>query len=811
VATSVFGGLRVVDFSQGMAGPLATMVLADHGADVVKVEPPGGDWARTMPGHQMWNRGKKSVVLDLHRDADLEAARRLIDDADVALTASSRLSLDALGLTPEQRDRRHPRLIHCRITGFGLATGHEGLRPYEAVVAARAGRMNGNDALSGLASTTAQDRPIFVAAPINSYAAAMLAVQGITAALIARLVSGRGRTVDTSLLDGATAATMRLRFERGEGAAVRDPGVPRDLVHQGIVLCFLTAECADGRYIQMCARQDDHFRNWLTALGLAEMLGEERFAGAPLNFRSESDIRELEHCIRSRMRQRTRDEWMRLFIEDFDVGADPFLTPAEFLEHPQMVLNGRVVDVADPARGAIRQLGLLVALGATPGHIESPAPALGEHQGILDAVPVQVSPRRASAAESLAEPPVPLPLAGITILELAFFLAAPLGATLLAELGARVIKVEPPGGDPFRRVGLEFVHLVHGKESIAIDLKSADGRRIVHELVARSDAILHSFRPGVVERLGMDYESVRRINPTIVYAYGSAYGSEGPQAHRAAFHSTPNALNGGGIIQAGRGNAPVDDSYPDPCSGLAVGVALAMALLVRARHGIGQYVETTMLCSSGYVHSNNLVHYAGVPEPAIPDQQQMGPRALYRLYRCDDGWLFLGALQEHEVSSLGMALGGPSWFSDLAASSSGDPIADAELATRLEAVFAGDSALHWEALFKRHGVPAASAGDGTIEQFLVGEQLVHAGEHPGFGTYWQLPPRIRFSDCAMPHGTPTACGEHTQPILAELGYSAAAIAGLVAAGVVFPATGGTKPPPPGAPACDGEPSPRHRV
>jgi crotonobetainyl-CoA:carnitine CoA-transferase CaiB-like acyl-CoA transferase len=781
----VFAGTRVIDFSQGMAGPLATMVLADYGADVIKVEPPGGDWARGLPGFLMWNRGKRSVVLDLHDPHDVDTARSLIGSADVVLTASPRLPIDDLGLAEATLRARHPRLIHCRITGFGLASSHNDLRAYEGVVAARSGRMNGNDALSGRAVSTPAGRPIYVAAPINSYGAAMLAVQGITAALISRLKTGGGRIVDTSLLDGAVAATMRLRFERNDDNATvtAQEAARRELIYQGIVLTFLTAECADGRYIQMCARQDDHFRNWLTAIGLEALLHDERFARGPLHFLSQGDIDELETLIQDRMLERTQAEWMKLFIEEYDVGADPFLTPEEFLQHPQLVLNDRVVEIEDGAAGRVRQLGPLALLSETPASIRSSAPSLGEHQQLLLSPDADLDALMQSDDAAVVAPAGALPLAGITVIEAAYFLAAPLGATLLAELGATVIKVEPPSGDPFRRIGLEFVHLVHGKRSIAVDLKAAEGRRILHQLLARSDVLLHSFRPGVAERLGMDYETVHGINPRLVYVYGSAYGSAGPQAHRAAFHSTPNALNGGGILQAGRGNPPVDDSYPDPCSGLAVAVAMTLALYARARYDVGQYVETTMLCSSGYVHSNHLVRHPGMSDPPAPDGGQFGTDALYRLYPCAEGWLFLGIVQPAERDALGEALGSPSWFAELAQAVR-DQGRDEPLAAHLSATFAVKPAAEWERLLQRHGVPAASAGDGNIEQFLVRENLVESGEHPAFGTYWRLPTRVRFSDSAPLPRTPTACGEYTDRILAELGYSAEEVSALAAAGVV---------------------------
>ena len=794
--SGVFDGLKVIEVSQGMAGPLAAMVLADNGAEVVKLEPPGGDWARRCPGFLMWNRGKRSAVADLRDGADRRAALRLIDGADVLITALPPGSAREDGLGPADLAGRNPALVHCAISGFGLAASHEDLRPYEWIVSAKSGRLMGNDRLSGMARDSHRGRPIYVAAPINCYGAAMLAVQGITAALIARMETGAGQRVDTSLLDGAAAATMRLRFERRGDAVVPVERVAgHGLVHQGITLTFLTAECADGRYIQMCARQDEHFRNWLAALGLGAVLDEERYREVPLGFRSEADIRELEARIRARMRAKTQAEWMRVFVEDFDVPADPFLTPDEFLRHPQLVLNERVVEIDDPVFGPVRQLGPLVLFTGTPSRIGPAAPRLGEHQSILaTAAAPAPAPAPATPAPAVGPAPAPAPaarggapkapLAGVTILEVAYFLAAPWGATLLAELGARVIKVEPLTGDPFRRIGLEVVHQVHGKESIVVDLKTPSGREILHRLVLGSDALLHSFRPGVAERLGMDYETLHAIHPRLVYLYGASYGSKGPHSHRAAFHSTPNALNGGGIIQAGRGNPPVDDSYGDPCSGLAVGVALALGVYAERRYGLGQYLETTMLCSGGYVHSNDMVSYAGRPDRLLPDGEQRGPHALCRLYPCRDGWIFLAVVQDKEWRALATAVGCPEWLADDRYADHAARLRhDADLSGRLAGIFARAPAREWEERLAP-GVPVASAADGNMEEFVVREGLVSGDQHPAFGEYWRLPPRVRFSAAPNRAGGPCALGEHTDAILEEFGYGEAERDALKAAGVV---------------------------
>ncbi|MEX2627906.1 MAG: CoA transferase, partial [Ilumatobacteraceae bacterium] len=367
----VFEGLRVVDLSTGMAGPMATMVLADHGADVLKLEPRDGDWARELPAFAMWNRQKRSACVDLRRDRELVA--ELLATADVVVMGAD---LDAPGSPVVDHDSavaRNPGLVRCGIGGLAR-TGPQARSPraYEGIVAAATGRMWGLDQLSGGQPGPTYDEPAFTAAPVAAYGASQLAVQGILAALLQRRRTGRGQRVETSLLDGAMAFLMRQELSRGEGGESR---AISPAMHRGIELCFLTAECSDGRYIQMCARQDAHFKNWLHALDLGDVLSEERYRDAPMGIPTVADVDELRERIAARMRTRTQSEWMRVFTEDYDVGADPFLTPGEFLEHPDMVANDRIVEIDDPHRGRVRQIGALVWMSETPAAITRPAPS----------------------------------------------------------------------------------------------------------------------------------------------------------------------------------------------------------------------------------------------------------------------------------------------------------------------------------------------------------------------------------------------------------------------------------------------------
>jgi crotonobetainyl-CoA:carnitine CoA-transferase CaiB-like acyl-CoA transferase len=429
-----------------------------------------------------------------------------------------------------------------------------------------------------------------------------------------------------------------------------------------------------------------------------------------------------------------------------------------------------VVTVDDVEVGRVRQVGLLAELRDTPGRVRAGAPPLG--------ATAAAAVRAEWAHRDDARPPGPAgdaaPLAGVTVLEAAHFVAGPLAGSLLAELGARVIKLEPLAGDPFRRTGSQSVKFLLGKESISLDLKHPAAAAILDALIDRSDVFVHSFRPRVPDRLGMGYERLAARNPQLLYVCASAYGSRGPQRDRTAFHSTPTALSGAGIVQAGRGNPPVDDSFPDPGGALAVATAVLLALHARARTGRGQYVETTMLTSAGYVMSAETVSYAGRPPVEMPDGGQHGPNAYYRLYACAQGWLFLAAARDCDrmaLRALVPELGGAR--------------DDAAVTAALAGTFARGPAAAWASRLADSGVPAVVVTGTGSEQWLADQHLLAPGESPAFGRFWRLPPKIRFDAAAAPPpGAPAALGEHSEPLLAELGWSAEDVAALVRDGVV---------------------------
>src|SRR5690606_823207 len=195
--------------------------------------------------------------------------------------------------------------------------------------------------------------------------------------------------------------------------------------------------------------------------------------------------------------------------------------------------------------------------------------------------------------------------------------------------------------DPFRRTGLQSAKFVQGKHSVTLDLKAPDGAEALRRLIARADVVVHSFRSAPARKLGLDADTVLAANPQAVHLYAASYGSNGPQRDRAALHSTPNALSGGGIKQAGRGHPPANDSYADPGSALGAATAILLGLWARHVTGAGQALETTMLTSTGYIHSHDLVASNGHIEHSVADAEQRGLAPWYRLYRAADGWVFV--------------------------------------------------------------------------------------------------------------------------------------------------------------------------
>ncbi|HKE76584.1 MAG TPA: CoA transferase, partial [Acidimicrobiales bacterium] len=568
-------GLRVVDCSWGTAGPRATGLLADYGADVLWVEPPGGDRLRRLDpaAASVFNRGKRSVEVDLKDPDQRDRVAGLVARADV-LVHSWRPGVAArLGLDYADLHDAHPGLVVCSISGFGPDGPWRELPGHEALIHALVGTM--------AEQPGHRDGPIFEALPFASIGAAYLAVIGVLAALYRRHDDAVGRHVETSLLDGALAYLSMLWGARAGAAG----GMPAPGAHRIVARSF---RCQDDEYIGVHTGAVGAFGRLMVALGLDDRIPPSATGldlGVPL---TAEQLRILETDIHDIFASRPRADWVRL-LRDADVCAIEHLRPCLVFDTEQAKVNEMVVVVDDPVLGRVEQVAPPAKLANTPGEVRSPAPRVGAD----DAAALDPTTWPSGASGECDERPI---LDGVRILDLGAFYAGPYSSRLLADLGADVIKVEPVVGDPLRGMERPFFSAQAGKRSLAANLKDEGLAPAVQRLLAWADVVHHNMRPGAAERLGLGYDQVRAVNPSIVYLYAPGWGSSGPDRLRQSFAPMLSNYVGIGLECAGQFNPPLfPTGNEDPGNGLLGAVGVLLALLHRQRTGEGQYVENPQL------------------------------------------------------------------------------------------------------------------------------------------------------------------------------------------------------------------------
>ncbi|MGE3413903.1 MAG: CaiB/BaiF CoA transferase family protein [Dehalococcoidia bacterium] len=805
-------GIRVIDLSSGQAAGLATMVLADFGADVIKVEGPEGDPARAEAAAPMWLRGKRSVTLDLEAGEGRERLRELVRGADVVVSSELQETAAARGADYATLRELNRGLVYTSVTGWGLGGPYASYPADEALVAAKSGRMQ---ALSGVVR---RDGPAYVAVRNGHHAATQSAIAGTLAALLVRERTGHGQLVETSLLRGQLPYDFRTLM-----SAQLTPRYPALLGNDPYasfapdtmpMLGYQPAQTQDGRWIQFANLLEHLVQSSLVAMDLVEeVLTNPRYAGVP-NGLDETAREEVRNLILERMRERPAAEWMERFQENGNVAAEIVGTAQEAMRHPDMEANHEVVDREDPRLGKVRQLGLLARLTKTPGEVGGPAPDAGaDTSEVLGEAP----PTAWRPPEGLPERRPSHPLEGVTVLEFATIIAAPLGASLLGDLGARVIKVEPvDGGDPMRGLGVGLGAMfgvsktTGSKESICIDLKAESGREIVRRLMADADVIIHNYRPGVPERLGIGYEQAREVRPDIVWVSVNGYGPDGPGAHRPSAHPIPGAVCGGALMQSGSGWPPAtasieelreasrwfsraNEANPDPNTSMVVASSALLGLVARQRTGEGQPIFISMLGANGYANADDFLSYEGKAERPTIDAGLCGTGPLHRLYRARDGWVMLSAASDDGWRAFCLAanaddLGADARFRD----GTGRAEHGAALADALEGLFATRDADEWESMLTAAGVGCVRAdGYANAGQFLLEDPHARANElvvdatHAQWGPYQRWGATWRFSDTPAHPRAGVLAGQHTDALLAEYGYTAAEVTALRESGVVW--------------------------
>jgi len=809
MSPEALSGIRVVGLSNTIAGVRASQLLADFGAEVVEIEPVGGSPLRIDPAWPLWDRRKKSIELDLKAPEDLEVAGRLAAAADVVIDTFRPGVAERLGLGYEGLASRNPRLVYTSITGFGRQGPLADLQGYEPLALAKIG------GLQAFGRMVERPGPAMPVIQYGSFSAAQTALHGTLAALYEREASGRGQWVETSVLQGLAAHDtfnwfVRVISEKFPGAFTRAAAVVDGVPSGGLAFRLVAGLTADGRWLQFSQTSEHLFRAFMRAVGLDWMFDDPKWCTLP-DFEDVAQRVKYWEMLLEAIHSRTLAEWQAVFDDDPNVWGELYRHGIELLDHPQMIHDGWVMDVVEGSNPPMRQLAPMVKMSKTPGR-SGTAPARNANAPELRARPAPAVPDSGTEEVSCRAP-----LEGVTVVELSLYYAAPFGATILGELGARVIKLEPLAGDQHRYMLPEFpetaaIKVLQGKESVAVDLATDEGRQIAYDIIARADAVLQSYRAGAAERLGVDPDRLMAVNPNLVYLTSPGYGSGGPCGHRPAYAPTIAAAAGMGWRNAA-GTIPEDPGmslddmkansmrlraassgfgHPDGFASLGVATALLLGLVARQRGAGGQTMKTSMLSTTAHALADDMIDYAGRWPAVSAGPDFYGLSALYRLYEAADGWIFLAAPTQREWTRFSAAIEDRV---DIArdprfATADERQRHNQELAEVLRRVFLDGAARAWEEMLRKADVGCVEVCSGPYEDWLLDPNggrasgFVTETTHPLIGDHPRLAPLVRFSRSATRADAACLVGQHTRSVLSEFGYSNDRIDELAERGII---------------------------
>jgi crotonobetainyl-CoA:carnitine CoA-transferase CaiB-like acyl-CoA transferase len=774
----ILHGLKVLDLSWGISGPMTGMLLADHGAQVTKIEPPGGDPFAGLSGSRVWLRGKRRATLDLNDPADRDVVKALARDADVVIESFGPGVAASLGIDHETLMAENPRLVHCSITGYGESGRHSDRPAYDALVAARTGqmfesrgivgttigRLSGTEVMEGYEAppgcNVGADRegPLFGGLPWISVATFYNASVAINAALLAREMTGRGQHVHTSLMQGVLATTLGAwqRAERadreGWNSWIFDPRCPKGFF-QG----------SDGVWTH----------HWVPLpsfiLGAAELDSLDSEAelspprDAPMRISPAVDDMVVMHAYYEQMQEAVAkfpgEDWAKLAAR-VGVPVQVVRSPEDALLDPLLIEDGSVVEV-----DGIRMVGRSYQFEKTPAPPIGGVAAPGAHTEEIRAEAAALSAPTPAAVPSGRS--INSPLEGVVVLDLGLAVAGPFGTQLLADLGATVIKVNNRLFDSFWMQTSIAMCCNRGKQSIMIDLKRPEGMAVLHKLLETADVVQHNMRYDAAKNLGVDYESLKKLKPDLIYCHTRGHDPE--RMLLPGNDQTGAALAGSSWMEGGveAGNMPIwpNTSLGDTGNGYLSAIGILQALLHRQRTGEGQFLDTSIL----YAHLlNSSMTWLGADgtrsdRPQL-DAMQLGWNDRYRLHETAGGWLCVALVTDQHVSDFARITGG-----DLMSRSAGA----------------------WFDELDAAGVPCEVANQDFVLSFFDDPEMIEKGwvasyEQPLVGRLDVMGLLYDLSETpGVIQGPPLVPGQNTRAIMHRLGYDDEGIDKLIADGAVF--------------------------
>ncbi|MBV9577120.1 MAG: CoA transferase [Chloroflexi bacterium] len=632
----LLSGVRVLELAHGVAGPYAARLLVDAGADVLKVEPPDGDFTRTFgpfpdgvshPERSglfaYLNAGKRTIVLDLAAEADRATCLQLAEGVDVVIESFTPGERQRLGLDATAFRNRCPSLVVVSVTPFGCSGPRATWRGNDLIAFHSSGFAFGFPALqvdhAGLAPLNA---PTYAAEFLAGQVAAAAAMHGLLAASHSAL----GSHLDVSAQE-AVASANNAQFNRV--ATTSTGGTRRVFSEKPSNSVVALLPCADG-WVAISPREEHQWSRWLEVMGSPDWADDPRFADRTLRDRNWG---ELYPRLAAWTRQHPRAEVFEA-AQARRVACLPLGTASDLLSSPQLAARGFFRQV----EGA--ELGPRLRVPGPPYQLRTPPVPIVTPGGEGD--PGNTDRLR--------------PLAGIRIVDFSWVLTGPICTRYLAALGAEVIKIESASRADLSQRTLAWEELNPGKRSITLNLKHARARDLARALIARSDVVVENFSSGVMERLGLDYPRLQQINPSIIMASSSAHGRSGPDQDQVAYGTLIQCLTGWAALSAHPGHRPrsAGGVWTDPLTAVFEMFLVLAAIWRRRRTGLGGMLDLSMAETT----------IAALPEPVLAwtlAHEVLAPRGnrhpIYAPQGCypaegEDRWVALSVQSETDWANL---------------------------------------------------------------------------------------------------------------------------------------------------------------
>ncbi len=788
--------MRIVDTSTGISGAYTTKLFVDAGAEVVKVEPPGGDPLRRWSASG--STGSAAGALFRFLAAGKQSVVGAVNDPEIArLIAGADLVVDSgdAGLDPAALFAADPRLVVCSITPYGLTGPYAGRPATEFTVQAECGSIAGRGTL---------DRPpVQAGGRVAEWAAGVTAAAASLAVLRRSTRTGEGAVLDVSWFEAMVLSTnlySDLMFSLMGRPDV--PGPPRSVELPSI------DPTSDG-WVGFNTNGAKHFRGFAEMVGRPDLVGHPQWGaiGGRVAARAEWD-----DIVRSYTKAHTTAEVLADAAE-LRVPAARVNDGHTILSEEQLLARDFFAgDPADPA-SALRTPRPHYLLNGRRPEQAGPAPELGASD------PADLLRRRPATSEPATGG---LPLAGLKVLDLTAWWAGPAVSQLLAAMGAEAVHVESLTHlDPMRLASAimfmgrdrwwEFsgFHLAinTNKKGVTIDLGGDEGRALLRRLVEWADVVVENYTPRVLERWGMGWEAVHALNPSAVMMRMPAFGLDGPWRARLGFAQTVEQMSGMAWVTGYADGEPTVPRGPcDPMGGMHAGFAALVALEARDRTGEGQLVEAPLLDSALNMTAEQVIEFTSTGTILERDGNRSPSAAPQGLYAChppaamgtaDEAWLALSVANDEQWEALVKVLGAPVWAQDPKLATHAGRRAGADrIDAELTGWALGRDVEETVELLIAAGIPAATLTNPrnlTLHPHLAARGYLEQVPNAVVGTHGVpgLPLRMSGVDRWIRQGAPLV-GEHNAEVLSGLlGLSAAELEQLTAAGVI-----GTEPPPP---------------